>query len=301
MLPAGNVIFVASQEAVDEAGPDFGETIEKVQENLSLEVMQELNARVDVDKEKPDDAAADYLRGVRLRRVAVAFARCPRGSGAPWAPRRSSTSTGPSSTPTTTTRSPGTGRFASTTSTPPVWRIHRHIGMGGDQLVAAVAGERGRARARRLDPRRREAPLRRADRRGAPVRGRAGADRRAQAARPRGRARELGARPRRSSTTSTCSTPASSPTAWTTSDDVERTKPAPDLVAVAMQRAGALSAVMVGDTTWDVEAAERAELKTIAVLTGGFSEAELLRRGRGRGVRVAARAARARSTTPRSR
>jgi osmoprotectant transport system substrate-binding protein len=62
VLPAGNVIFIASQEAADEAGPDFGETIEKVQENLSLEVMQELNARVDIDKEKPEDAAASYLQ-----------------------------------------------------------------------------------------------------------------------------------------------------------------------------------------------------------------------------------------------
>ena len=62
VLPAGNVLFVASQETVSDAGPDFGETVEKVQENLSLEVMQELNARVDVDKEKPEDVAADYLR-----------------------------------------------------------------------------------------------------------------------------------------------------------------------------------------------------------------------------------------------
>ena len=61
VLPAGNVTFVASQEAVDEAGADFGETIESVQSNLSLEVMQELNARVDIDKEKPEDVAADYL------------------------------------------------------------------------------------------------------------------------------------------------------------------------------------------------------------------------------------------------
>ena len=36
-----------------------------------------------------------------------------------------------------------------------------------------------------------------------------------------------------------------------------------------------LTAVMVGDTTWDVIAALRAEVKTIGVLTGGFSEAEL--------------------------
>jgi osmoprotectant transport system substrate-binding protein len=62
VLPAGNVIFVATQEAADEAGPDFGETIENVQQNLSLEVMQELNARVDIDKEEPAQAAQEYLQ-----------------------------------------------------------------------------------------------------------------------------------------------------------------------------------------------------------------------------------------------
>jgi osmoprotectant transport system substrate-binding protein len=61
VLPAGNVLFVARQETVDEAGEDFGATIESVQENLSIEVMQELNARVDVDREKEADVARDYL------------------------------------------------------------------------------------------------------------------------------------------------------------------------------------------------------------------------------------------------
>jgi osmoprotectant transport system substrate-binding protein len=61
VLPAGNVMFVATQETVDEAGDDFGEVIESVQENLTLEVMQELNARVDIDREKPADVAQDYL------------------------------------------------------------------------------------------------------------------------------------------------------------------------------------------------------------------------------------------------
>jgi glycine betaine/choline ABC-type transport system substrate-binding protein len=61
VLPAGNVLFVARQETVDEAGEDFGATVEAVQENLTLEVMQELNARVDVDREKPENVAHDYL------------------------------------------------------------------------------------------------------------------------------------------------------------------------------------------------------------------------------------------------
>jgi osmoprotectant transport system substrate-binding protein len=62
LLPAGNVLFVASQDAVDEAGPDMQETVELVQEGLTLEVMQELNARVSLDREKPEDVAADYLQ-----------------------------------------------------------------------------------------------------------------------------------------------------------------------------------------------------------------------------------------------
>ncbi|HEX2468218.1 MAG TPA: glycine betaine ABC transporter substrate-binding protein, partial [Solirubrobacterales bacterium] len=47
VLPAGNVLFVARQETAEEAGEDFGATIESVQADLTLEVMQELNARVD--------------------------------------------------------------------------------------------------------------------------------------------------------------------------------------------------------------------------------------------------------------
>ena len=62
VLPAGNVLFIASTQAADEAGPDFAATIQKVQQNLTLPVMQELNARVDVDKEKPEQAAQEYLQ-----------------------------------------------------------------------------------------------------------------------------------------------------------------------------------------------------------------------------------------------
>jgi osmoprotectant transport system substrate-binding protein len=61
VLPAGNVLFVARQQTVDEAGRDFADTVERVQENLTLDVMQELNARVDIDREKPEEAARGYL------------------------------------------------------------------------------------------------------------------------------------------------------------------------------------------------------------------------------------------------
>ncbi|MEK6326924.1 MAG: glycine betaine ABC transporter substrate-binding protein [Actinomycetota bacterium] len=61
LFPAANPLFIARQQTVDEAGPDFGEVIEQVQQNLTLQVMQELNARVEIDKEKPADVARDYL------------------------------------------------------------------------------------------------------------------------------------------------------------------------------------------------------------------------------------------------
>ena len=62
LIPSGNVIFIASKKVADDAGPDFGDTIEKVQGNLTLPVIQELNSRVDIDKEKPSDVAHDYLQ-----------------------------------------------------------------------------------------------------------------------------------------------------------------------------------------------------------------------------------------------
>ena len=62
VLPSGNVVFMTSEKTVEEAGPDYQATIELVQEGLTEEVMQELSARVDLDKEKPADVAADYLK-----------------------------------------------------------------------------------------------------------------------------------------------------------------------------------------------------------------------------------------------
>lgn len=61
VLPAGNVIFLTDQKTVDAAGPDFEATIELVQEGLTEQVMQELDARVDLDREEPADVAHDYL------------------------------------------------------------------------------------------------------------------------------------------------------------------------------------------------------------------------------------------------
>ena len=70
--------------------------------------------------------------------------------------------------------------------------------------------------------------------------------------------------------------------AWTTSADVESTKPEPDLVKAALERADAAegeTAVMIGDTTWDILAAKRAGVGTLAVRTGGFGVDELREAG----------------------
>jgi osmoprotectant transport system substrate-binding protein len=62
VFPPGNVTFVARKATVDKAGADMQKTIETVQQGLTLKVMRELNARVDVDRETPRQAAREYLR-----------------------------------------------------------------------------------------------------------------------------------------------------------------------------------------------------------------------------------------------
>ena len=69
--------------------------------------------------------------------------------------------------------------------------------------------------------------------------------------------------------------------AWTTAEDAEETKPAPELFQIALDKAGATRAVVVGDSPWDVVAAAALDLETIAVRTGGFSTEELTETGAG--------------------
>ena len=156
----------------------------------------------------------------------------------------------------------------------PVWRIHRHIGMGGDQLVGALVGEQ--------------------------VENEKGDDIRTaekalylsliEEVEPMEGARQLIVDLKDSGHTVVLASSAKADEVdhyldlldardladgWTTSADVETTKPAPDLVVAARDKAGGGAAVMVGDTPWDVKAAARANVETVAVLTGGFAEAEL--------------------------
>ncbi|HEV7770360.1 MAG TPA: glycine betaine ABC transporter substrate-binding protein [Solirubrobacterales bacterium] len=61
VFPAGNVIFVTKKSTAEQAGPDYEKTIVQVQRGLTLEVMQELDARVELEKQTPKEAAKAYL------------------------------------------------------------------------------------------------------------------------------------------------------------------------------------------------------------------------------------------------
>jgi HAD superfamily hydrolase (TIGR01509 family) len=160
----------------------------------------------------------------------------------------------------------------------PLWRIHRAIGMGGDQLVPALVGKE-------TD-----------DEKGDDIR-----DARDSLyqeligeVEPLHGSRELISDLKERGVTVVLAS--SSPKdeldhylelldardladAWTTKDDVESTKPEPDLVNAALEKAGTGNAVMVGDTRWDVEAAAKAGVQTACVLTGGWSAQELREAG----------------------
>jgi HAD superfamily hydrolase (TIGR01509 family) len=162
----------------------------------------------------------------------------------------------------------------------PVWRIHRHIGMGGDQLVSALTDERTEAE-QGDDIRAAETTL---------------YFQLIEEVQPMKGSRELIEKLKARGHTVVLASSAKADEVehyldlldareladgWTTSADVESTKPAPDLVSAALQKAGgsAEEAVMVGDTTWDVEAAGRAGVPTLTVRTGGFGADELTAAG----------------------
>jgi glycine betaine/choline ABC-type transport system substrate-binding protein len=62
VFPAGNIIFVTKKSVAEKAGPDYEKTIVQVQKGLTLPVMQELDARVELEKQTPKQAAAAYLK-----------------------------------------------------------------------------------------------------------------------------------------------------------------------------------------------------------------------------------------------
>jgi HAD superfamily hydrolase (TIGR01509 family) len=162
----------------------------------------------------------------------------------------------------------------------PIWRIHRHIGMGGDQLVTALCGEDVEAR---LGDDIRDAEGEEYAQLIGEVRTMQGSRELIVSLKARGHVVVLASSAKEGEVEAYLDLLDAREVAdaWTTSADVESTKPAPDLVHAAMARVGSASAdaVMVGDTPWDVKAAEGADVATLAVMTGGFSEAELREAG----------------------
>jgi phosphoglycolate phosphatase-like HAD superfamily hydrolase len=162
----------------------------------------------------------------------------------------------------------------------PVWRLHRHIGMGGDQLVAAVAGQR--VEDRQGDSIRAAETALYADLIGE-VEPFADARRLLELLADRGHRLVLASSGKRHEIDHYLDLLDARELveAWTTSADVEQTKPDPDLVHAAVDKVGGGEAVMVGDSTFDCEAAARAKVATVAILTGGFSDQELRQAGAG--------------------
>jgi HAD superfamily hydrolase (TIGR01549 family) len=162
----------------------------------------------------------------------------------------------------------------------PIWRLHRHIGMGGDQFVEALTdAETERRLGDRIRSREGERygetigevePMEQAGELLRDLSERGHTVILASSAKPQEiehyvdllGARELA-------------------DGWTSAGDVQATKPHPDLVNAALERASAQprQAVMIGDSPWDARAAQRAGVRTVAVMTGGFSREELCQAG----------------------
>jgi HAD superfamily hydrolase (TIGR01509 family) len=157
-----------------------------------------------------------------------------------------------------------------------LWRIHRHIGMGGDQLVGALTDERTE---RELGDRIREAEKQRYFELIDEVEPMDGSRALIEDLKRRGHRVVLASSAKQDEVDHYVDQLEARELAdaWTTSADVEATKPQPDLVHAALQRIGGRpeDAVMVGDTPWDVEAAARAGVGTLTVRTGGFGVDEL--------------------------
>jgi HAD superfamily hydrolase (TIGR01509 family) len=161
-----------------------------------------------------------------------------------------------------------------------VWRIHRHIGMGGDQLVAALAGDDIEER---LGDSIREAESELYRELIGEVQAMQGSRELINDLREADNAVVLASSAKEWEIEHYIELldAAEIVDAWTTSADVEQTKPEPDLVHAALDKVDGRpdDALLIGDTVWDVEAAHRAGVDTLAVRTGGFSEQELREAG----------------------
>jgi phosphoglycolate phosphatase-like HAD superfamily hydrolase len=162
--------------------------------------------------------------------------------------------------------------------TVPVWRIHRHIGMGGDQLVRALCGPQVEEEAG--DAVRAAEAVLFTDAIDHVV-GLPGACELVERLKEDGRRVVLSSSARAEEVERYVDLLGlrGLVDGWTTSADVERTKPEPDLLRAGMEIAGTDDAALVGDSTWDCVAARRAGIPVACVATGGFAAEELREAG----------------------
>jgi HAD superfamily hydrolase (TIGR01509 family) len=163
----------------------------------------------------------------------------------------------------------------------PIWRIHRLIGMGGDNLLTELAGEEVEARigeeARERQGKEVDALLNEI----APL---PGARDLLVALKERGHRLVLASsgQQRHVDFALDLLDARDLADAWTSSADADATKPAPDLLQSALKKLGEpadAAGVMVGDSPFDVAAASKVGMPTIVVRSGGFGDDELREAG----------------------
>ena len=163
----------------------------------------------------------------------------------------------------------------------PVWRLHRLIGMGGDQLVTAIGGEELE---QRLGDEARKGQTEEADKLLDEIAPLPGARDLLLAIKERGHTLVLASSGKEHHVDAFLDLLGAREIAdaWTSSADVEESKPAPDLLQTALAKVGApedAESVMIGDSVWDVEAAKNAGMPAVVVRSGGFGDDELEKAG----------------------
>jgi HAD superfamily hydrolase (TIGR01509 family) len=171
--------------------------------------------------------------------------------------------------------------FRSLGETFPVWRLHRLIGMGGDQLVAAIGGEE---LDERIGDRARERQVEEVDKLIDEMAPLPGARDLLLAIKQRGHPLVLASsgKPHHVDAFLDLLDAREIADAWTSSGDVESSKPAPDLLQTALKKLDApedADSVMIGDSVWDVQAAKNAGMPAFVVRSGGFGDDELREAG----------------------
>ncbi len=168
--------------------------------------------------------------------------------------------------------------FAAADVSVPMWRVHRRIGMGGDRLVAAAAGDDVEAR------------------HGDQLRDRweKEYDALIDETRLLAGARSLLVRLRRAGlmvALASSAIPRHAQHAFdlldadeltdvaVTAEDAAESKPSSALIDTVLDRLGTSAACMVGDSVWDVHAATKAGIATIGVCSGGYGHQELITAG----------------------